>query len=261
MNDLAKRLRELHHQGHPLVLPNVWDAGTARVYAEAGFAALATPSSGIAASLGYADRQQAPVEEMFAAAERIARAARELDVPLTVDAEAGYGLPPAEFAERLLATGAVGCNLEDTAHPQGTLVAAEEQAEWLAAVRAAAPELVINARVDVFLRRRGPAGAPPDELVDELVDDAVSRAEAYVAAGADCVYPILPPDEDVLAELVRRIPAPVNALCVPEGPTLPRLAALGVARISFGGGLYDAMLAHARGAATRIAAGEDPYDR
>lgn len=248
MNALAKRLRELHHLDHPLVLPNVWNAGTARVCVSAGFPALATPSSGISESLGYEDGQRAPAEEMFAAAARIIRA---VDVPVSVDAEAGYGLSPDEFAARLLDIGAAGCNVEDTAHPADTLVPVEEQARWLAALREAAPDLVVNARVDVFLHGAG--------ATREAVDEAVARAKAYLEAGADCVYPILAPGEEVLAELVRRIPGPVNAMFTSGGPSLARLAELGVARITFGAGLYRAALRHVGEIAARIAAAEDPW--
>lgn len=243
----AARLRDLHQRGGMLVLPNVWDAQTAKIFAAAGFPALATPSSGIADSLGYADRQGAPAEEMFAAAARIVRA---VEVPVTVDAEAGYGLGPAEFAQRLAATGAAGCNLEDTAHPEGVRVPLAEQAEWLAAVREADPHVVINARVDSFLRGEGP-------LADQ-VEDAVARAEAYLAAGADCVYPILAP-ASVLGELVKRVPGPVNVYFRPDGPSLADLAALGVARVTFGGGLYEHTLDLVRGMAARLAAGESPF--
>ena len=175
----AAALRALHVPGRPLVLPNAWDAGTARLVAEAGFPVVATSSAAVAESLGYADHQEAPAAEMFAAAARVVRA---VDVPVTVDAEAGYGLPAAEFAARLARTGAVGCNLEDTDHAAGGLAPAGRQAEYLAAVRAASPDLVINARVDVFV------GADDEHAV---LGEAVERARAYVAAGADCVYPIL----------------------------------------------------------------------
>ncbi|MDF5754421.1 isocitrate lyase/phosphoenolpyruvate mutase family protein [Spongiactinospora sp. TRM90649] len=243
MNDLARRLRDLHFHDLPLVLPNVWDARTAQIFAEAGFPALATPSSGIAASLGYSDRQGAPYEEMFAVAARIAAA---VDVPVTVDAEAGYGLPADEFAERLLATGAVGCNLEDTDHATSSLVPVKEQARRLADVRRAAPDLVINARVDVFLHKG-------------TVAEAVERALAYLDAGADCVYPILAREERAIAELVERVPGPINEMFTARGPSLTRLAELGVARITFGGGLYEAVIGAVREMATRITAGSNPY--
>lgn len=112
----AEALRALHVPGKPLFLPNAWDADTARLVEEAGFPVVATSSVAVAAALGYPDGEAAPAEEMFAAAARIARA---VSVPVTVDAESGYGLPGREFAERLLATGAVGCNYEDTDHARG----------------------------------------------------------------------------------------------------------------------------------------------
>ena len=127
----AVRLRELHHGEEMLVLPNVWDAASAEVVAEAGFPAIATTSAAIADMLGYPDGEGAPWPEMFAAAGRIARA---VAVPVTVDAEAGYGLPPGELVDRLLEIGVVGCNLEDTDHRAGGLVDAGSHAEYLAAV-------------------------------------------------------------------------------------------------------------------------------
>ncbi|GAA2664513.1 isocitrate lyase/phosphoenolpyruvate mutase family protein [Streptomyces lunalinharesii] len=220
----AATLRALHHgrrPGDPLVLPNVWDAASARVFADAGFPALATPSMGIAASLGYADGQT-PADEMFAA---IARIARAVDVPVTADVEAGYGLSAAELVGRLAEAGAVGCNLEDSDHATGALRAPEEQAGWLAEVRAAAGDaLVLNARIDTFLRGEpGPAAA-------------VARARAYAEAGVDCLYPILAPPE-LLPELAAAVPLPLNALAKPGGPSPRELGALGATRITFGGGL------------------------
>jgi 2-methylisocitrate lyase-like PEP mutase family enzyme len=221
----AGLLRSLHVPGTPLVLPNVWDPGTAKLVVEAGFPVVATSSAAVAESLGYPDHHGAPADEMFAAAARIVRA---VDVPVTVDAEAGYGLQAAEFAERLAETGAVGCNLEDTDHAGGGLVPVARQAEYLAAVRAAAPELVINARVDVFL------GAADQEAV---FDEAVARARAYVEAGADCVYPILVRSTGLLTSLVAAVEAPVNATLLP-GMTIAELASAGAARISLAAGLW-----------------------
>ncbi|MFI7675797.1 isocitrate lyase/phosphoenolpyruvate mutase family protein [Actinophytocola sp. NPDC049390] len=221
----AALLRSLHVPGTPLVLPNAWDAGTARLVVEAGFPVVATTSAAVAESLGHADHHGAPAAEMFAAAARIVRA---VDVPVTVDAESGYGLPPAEFAERLVATGAVGCNLEDTDHASGGLTPVADQADYLAALRAAEPDLVINARVDVFV------GAADQEAV---LDEAVERARAYLAAGADCVYPILVRSAAVLKSLVDAVDAPVNATLLP-GMTIAELASAGVARISLGPGLW-----------------------
>ena len=222
----ATRLRALHVPGDPLVLPNAWDADTARLVEEAGFPAVATSSVAVAAALGYPDGERAPAEEMFAAATRIARA---VSVPVTVDAESGYGLAPREFVERLLATGAVGCNLEDTDHAAGALRPVAEQADRLAAVREAAGDaLVVNARIDVFLRA---------EDARSVLPEAIARARAYLDAGADCVYPILLRSPGVLAEFVEAVrPAAVNGNPLPDTD----LAGLGVARISLGAGLWRA---------------------
>src|SRR2546421_3252482 len=111
MADLSETLRSLHVPGHPLVLPNAWDAASAKAIEAAGFPAVATTSAGVAAALGYEDHEQAPRDEMLAAAARICRS---VEVPVTVDAEAGYGMEPAELAATLKSIGAAGCNLEDT---------------------------------------------------------------------------------------------------------------------------------------------------
>jgi 2-methylisocitrate lyase-like PEP mutase family enzyme len=178
---------------------------------------------------------------MLAAAARIARG---VDVPVTVDAEAGYGMEPAELVAALRAAGAAGCNLEDTNHAAGSLRDSDRHAEWLAAVREAASEdgygLVINARVDVFL---GPffAGAGPGTQ-EELVPEALRRADAYLEAGADCVYPIALWEPDALRRFASEVGGPVNVIRLPQTPSLADLAALGVARVSWATLLYrDAM--------------------
>src|ERR671911_545465 len=145
-------LRSLQRPGAPLLLPNAWDVATARAVVAAGFPVVATTGGGVAAALGYEDHEGAPGDEMFAAAARIASG---VEVPVTVDAEAGYGMQPGELVAALRSAGAAGCNLEDTDHATGSLRDPDRHAEWLKAVRRAASEdgypLVINARVDVFL--------------------------------------------------------------------------------------------------------------
>ena len=128
-------LRSLHVPGAPLVLPNAWDVASARAVAAAGFPVVATTSGGVAASLGYEDHERAPAAEMLAAAGRIAAA---VEVPVTVDAEAGYGIQPADLVAALKKIGAAGCNLEDTNHATGELRDPVEHAAWLRAVRDAA---------------------------------------------------------------------------------------------------------------------------
>ncbi|MFF3909103.1 isocitrate lyase/phosphoenolpyruvate mutase family protein [Streptomyces sp. NPDC001848] len=213
--------RALHHgrlAGDPLVLPGPWDAASARALVDAGFPALATPSAGIAASLGYADGAT-PADEMFAAVARITRA---VDVPVSADVEDGYGLAPKELVERLLEAGAVGCNLEDSRG--GVLKDPRQHADWLAEVRAAAGDrLFLNARVDTF------------SCGDGDPERAVERAASYVAAGADCVYPIGAP-ADVLPLLRAGTQGPLNAYAKldGDGPSPAELGELGATRVTFG---------------------------
>jgi 2-methylisocitrate lyase-like PEP mutase family enzyme len=242
--DLQSRcdlLRSLHRPGDPLLLPNVWDVATARAVVAAGFRVVATTSGGVAAALGYEDHEGAPAGEMLAAAARIARG---VEVPVTVDAEAGYGMEPAELVAALRRAGAAGCNLEDTDYTVGGLRDPDRHAEWLMTVQQAASEddyrLVINARVDVFL---GPllAGAGPGTQ-EELVPGAIRRADAYLEAGVDCVYPIGLWEADALRLFTSEVRGPVNVVCLPQTQSLAELAALGVARVSWGPFLYrDAM--------------------
>ncbi|MQY35236.1 hypothetical protein SRB17_32090 [Streptomyces sp. RB17] len=218
--DVFRALHLRRAQDDPLVLPGPWDAASARAFAEAGFPALATPSAGVAASLGYADGAT-PADEMFAAVARIARA---VDVPVSADIEGGYGLAPKEIVERLLEVGAVGCNLEDS--NGGVLKDPHQHAEFLAEVRsAAADRLFVNARVDTFVHG------------DKDPERAIERAASYVAAGADCVYPILAPAA-VLPLLRAGVQGPLNALgrLDGEGPSPARLGELGATRVTFGPG-------------------------
>ena len=221
MNDPVAVFRALHHDrtpGDPLVLPGPWDAASARAFEEAGFPALATPSAGVAASLGHADGRT-PAAEMFAAVARIAGA---VSVPVSADVEAGYGLAPAELVERLLEAGVVGCNLEDSAG--GVLLDPREQADRLA--DAADGRLFVNARVDTYVR------ALPDGT--DVIAETVGRARLYAAAGAECVYPIGAP-ADHLPRLAAGVTVPLNAHGTPDDPSgTRRLGELGAARITFG---------------------------
>lgn len=245
----AAALRAWHVPGRPLILPNIWDAAGARLVAEAGFPAVATSSDAVAQSLGFADHEQAPADEMLAAATRIANAVK---VPVTVDAEAGYGLESAELADRLLTAGAVGCNIEDTDHAIGQPRAAGVHAEYLAGIRAAAGDsLVINARVDVFLK---------SDEESAVLPDAVDRAKRYLEAGADCVYPIFLRTPALIHTFVEELsPAAVNIIALPDGPGVAGLADLNVARVSFATGLFRAQQALLRGKLQEIVADSARY--
>jgi 2-methylisocitrate lyase-like PEP mutase family enzyme len=228
----ADSLHRLHEGPRMLVLPNAWDAASARAFEAAGFPAIATTSGGVAAALGYQDHEDAPADEMFAAAARIARA---VAVPVTADLEAGYRLPPAVVAQRAIAAGAAGVNLEDSDHHAGgVLVEAEHQAERLTAFKAAAKasgiDLVLNARVDVFIRR---VGTP-----DEQLGEGIRRGRLYREAGADCLYPIGLGDEAMIAAFVQGVGCPVNIMARKGGLPLSLLAALGVRRVTFATAMF-----------------------
>jgi 2-methylisocitrate lyase-like PEP mutase family enzyme len=166
---------------------------------------------------------------------------------VTVDAEAGYGMEPAELVAALRNAGVAGCNLEDSDYSAGGMREPEQQAEWFRAVREAAEAdgypLVINARIDVFLGAFLAGDAGPGTQA-ELVPDAVRRANAYLDAGVDCVYPITLWEADALRAFMSEVGGPVNVVALPPAPSLAELAELGVARVSWGILLYRAALAH-----------------
>ena len=236
----CESLRSLHVPGDPLVLPNAWDVATAKAVEAAGFPAVATTSAGVAVALGYEDHEQAPRDEMLAAAARICAG---VDIPATVDAEAGYGMEPAEVVAALKSMGAAGCNLEDTNRATGELRDPAQHASWLRGVREAAQDagygLVINARIDVFVAARASGS---DATQDGLVPEALMRAEAYIEAGADCAFPILLFEEGAVRSFMARAPGPVNILAIPPAPSIADLASLGVARVSYGGRLHHELM-------------------
>ena len=246
VTEAAKALRALHVPGDPLVVPNAWDVPSARVIAEAGHPVVATTSVAVAASLGFADGHDMPADVAFEAARRIAAA---VDVPVTTDIERGYDLPPARIAERLAAAGVAGCNLEDSDPRAKSMVEVAEQVEFLAAVRAANPDLVINARIDEFLNG------------GRSLDEAVRRAVAYFEAGVDCVFPIAMP-ADLVAGFVEAVGRrPVNIGHGPGSPAPNELAPLGVARVSFGPGLHNTVMKQLAKIVTDMKDGGSPYRR
>jgi 2-methylisocitrate lyase-like PEP mutase family enzyme len=230
-------LRSLHVPGEPIVLPNAWDVASAKAIEAAGFAVVATTSGGVAAALGYEDHEGAPRDEMLAAAARIGRS---VNIPMTVDAEAGYGMEPAELVAALRSMGAAGCNLEDTNHAIGKLRDPVPHSDWLRRVREAARDedygLVINARIDVFLSAVGSGSHEGKQ--GELVTEALTRAHAYLEVGADCVFPILLSEAGPLSTFTSETPGPVNILAIPPAPSPAQLAELGVARVSYGSLLH-----------------------
>jgi len=239
----AAQFRRFHHEAPLLVLPNVWDAASARIIEQAGFRAIATTSSGVAAALGYSDGQHISRDMLI---EALARITRVVACPVTADIEAGYGNSIAEVLQTVKAvimTGVVGINIEDSLKQQEKALAdVSYQVELLKALRELATSMdvpfVINARVDVFLLA---IGEPESRF-----EHTVQRANAYLQAGADCIYPIGRLDRNTIANLVKAINGPINILGGPPEPTLPELAQLGVARVSLAGGLMRSVLGHLR---------------
>lgn len=227
----AERFRELHRAPHILILPNAWDAASAKMFERAGFDAIATTSAGIANAWGYPDGERISREEMLEAVRRIANS---VALPVTADMEAGFGKTPDEVAETarlVLEAGGIGLNLEDgTGDKSHPLFDIALQCEKIKAIRQMADSfgapLAINARTDVY--------ESLDENDPSRLAQTIQRGNAYREAGADCVFAISVDDRRVIAEIVREIAAPINVLARHGSPTIPELEKLGVARVSFG---------------------------
>lgn len=227
--DKARHFAALHRRGDPLILFNVWDAGSARIVAQAGAKAIATGSWSVAAAQGYEDGEQVPLDFVLANARRIAAS---VDLPVTIDFEGGYAVAPAEVAGHVAAlaeTGVIGCNLEDRIVGGEGLHPLALQAERIAAIAAAAPDgFFVNARTDIFL-------AVPHVDHAAHVGEALDRARAYSAAGARGLFVPGLVDEALIARICAESPLPVNVMVWPGTPKLARLAELGAARISHAG--------------------------
>ncbi|OBH07760.1 isocitrate lyase/phosphoenolpyruvate mutase family protein [Mycobacterium sp. E1747] len=236
----ATALLALHRPGDPVVLPTVWDAWSARLAVDAGFAALTVGSHPLADSIGKPDGEGMSFDDVLA---RVAQITAAVDAPVSVDIESGYGLTAERLIDGLLSVGAVGLNVEDTVHSEGKrLRSAGEHAELVAALRSAADaagvHVVINARTDLFLRQDGDAS--------DRVDRAVARLTQAADAGADVLYPVGRHDPDTLRRLAAELPLPVNAIALPDQDDPTTFGPLGVARISFGPFFQAALAARAK---------------
>ncbi|HEX9772169.1 MAG TPA: isocitrate lyase/phosphoenolpyruvate mutase family protein [Steroidobacteraceae bacterium] len=232
----AEAFKSLHKPGDPLVLFNAWDAGSAKAVAAAGAKAIATGSWSVAAAHGYPDGEGLPLELAIA---NLARIVAAVDLPVTIDLEAGYGAGPdavGESVTRAIQAGAIGFNLEDQVIDGDGLYSIDDQAARIRAARAAADRLsipaFINARTDVFLK----ADAPKHDAV--LLDAALLRAAAYADAGASGLFVPGLVDAGLIGKLCTASPLPVNVMVLPALPPRVQLAKLGVARISHGPGPY-----------------------
>jgi 2-methylisocitrate lyase-like PEP mutase family enzyme len=244
----AQKLRALHAAG-VLILPNAWDAASAAVIALAGAQAIATTSGGIAWSLGCCDGQRLTRAEMT---ERVREIVAAVTIPVTADIEGGYGPGPEDVAltvEAVIGVGAVGVNIEDARAPGGPLFDPAEQAARIQAARATSasaglPELFINARTDVFLNSVGVPGAQ--------LDDVLARCFAYAETGADSLFVPGLTDLQVITELARTSPLPVNVMAGPGAPLVAELAAAGVRRVSLGTAITQAAYTLAMRTATEV---------
>ena len=239
-NDRAGLFASLHVIGDPLILFNIWDPGSARAVAEAGAKAIATGSWSVAAALGCDDGEDLPLDLSLANAKRVVAA---VALPVSIDFEGGYGQTPeavAGNAKRLIETGAVGCNFEDQIVGGDGLYSIEEQCARIAAIRRAADQasvpFFINARTDLFLQ------ADPAAHADHLVE-ATRRAEAYARAGASGFFAPGLKQPEQIRKLCEQSPLPVNIMVMSDTPSNRDLAALGVARISYGPTPYREMAA------------------
>ena len=236
----ADALLALHQPGNPVILPTVWDAWSAKLAVDEGFAALTVGSHPVADSVGKPDNEGMTFDDLLTRVRQITAA---VDVPVSVDAESGYGEAPTRLIEGLLDAGAVGLNIEDTVHSEGgRLRAAGEHAELVGALRQAADaagvHVVVNARTDVFLRQDG------DE--SDRVDRAIARLTEAAQAGADVLYPVGRHDPDTMRRLTSELPLPVNAIALPDQDDPASFGPLGVGRISFGPFLQFALSARAK---------------
>ena len=232
----AAAFKALHVPGRPLILFNIWDAGSAKAVAAGGAKALATGSWSVAAANGFPDGERIPLDLCIANLRRIVDA---VDLPVTLDLESGYGADPAAVGEafaRVVQAGAIGCNIEDSFPENGSLREAADQAARLRAARAAADGLgvpaFLNARTDVFFQ------AGPDRHDEGMVAAALERGRAYADAGADGLFVPGVVSERLIGLLVEGSPLPVNIMAGAATPPAARLAELGVARISHGPGPY-----------------------
>ena len=248
MSGTVERFKALHVAGDPLVLFNIWDAGSARAVARAGAKAIATGSYGVAEAQGFKDGEAFAIEDALRNLERIVSVT---DLPVTLDFETGYGVGPAEVAasvKRAFDAGAVGINMEDRMPGETALLSVVAAAERVAA--AASSGLFVNARCDVY------RGVKPDDYGQGLIDAVLERAEAFAKAGAGGLFVPFLGDHEAITTICEASPLPVNVLWGPGRGTRAELAACGVARISYGHGPWAAAMDWLSAQASAVYAGE-----
>lgn len=250
MSDTIAEFRALHVPGDPLILINIWDAGSAKAVAAAGAKAIATGSWGVAAAHGSSDGENFPLDAALA---NLARILTVTDLPVTIDMEAGYGDDPAAVGAsvaRARDAGAAGINMEDRLPGQKELLPIAEAASRYRA--AADSGLFVNARCDLFL-----SGDVANDG-DALVAAALERAQAYADAGAGGLFVPFLADPKCIGAICEASPLPVNILRGKGGPTHKDLAALGVARISHGHQPWAAAMAWLAAQTEQVLGGAEP---
>jgi 2-methylisocitrate lyase-like PEP mutase family enzyme len=235
----ADALLALHQPGNPVVLPTVWDAWSAKLAVDAGFAALTIGSHPLADSIGKEDGEVMSFDDVVT---RVAQITAAVDAPISVDIESGYGESASRLIDGLLQAGAVGLNIEDTVHKEGKrLRTPEEHAALVGELRKASDtagvHVVINARTDLFLRSDG------DDA--DRVDRAIARLKLAADAGADSLYPVGRHDPETMRRLTSELPLPVNAIALPDADDPASFGPLGVGRISFGPFFQRVLSGHA----------------
>lgn len=250
MSDKIAEFRALHVPGDPLILVNIWDAGSARAVAAAGAKAIATGSFGVAGAQGRADGEDFPLADVF---ENLARILAVTDLPVTIDMESGYGADPAAVGAsvaRAKDAGAAGINMEDRLPGQTALLAIPDA---IARYRAASDTgIFVNARCDTF------RGAEVAKDGDALVAATLERARAYADAGGGSLFVPFLLDPKCIGAICEGSPLPVNILRGKGGPTHKELANLGVARISHGHQPWAAAMAWLTGQAEQVLGGAEP---
>ena len=235
----AEAFRDLHVKGSPVILFNIWDAGSARILEQAGAKAIATGSWSVAAAQGFDDGETIPLALVLA---NIKRIVDSVALPVTLDFETGYATDLTGLRENIknvIAAGAIGINFEDRIIGADGLQSIEDQSARIEAVREAADHasipLFINARTDVFLKTY------PAKNDETQLEEALRRAAAYAEAGASGLFAPGLRDPELIEKLCERSPLPVNILVLPDTPPAKTMAQLGVARISHGAAPYRQM--------------------
>lgn len=234
MTDMMKQFADLHQSGKPLILYNIWDAGSAQVAVRAGAKAVATGSLSVAGAQGFDDGEKLPFDFALTNARHIVSA---VDVPVSIDLETGYGNDVRAIganAQLLKDAGVAGLNLEDQDLSAGGLRTVSAQADRIKA--AAETGLFINARTDMFIQ------TPIPDHDDALAQKALERCKAYADEGAGSFFIPFANDEKLIGDICEKAKVPINVMIMPDSPSISRLAELGVARISYGPGPWMAAM-------------------